>query len=387
MRVGKEWQTIPSGGGEYLRMARTLGAPKPPSIADYMPNEPIDERFAWQIPKSEWVNSDPDENNPDDHRWHVETALQGGETVAPEVLADYPDLAAKYAKPATGSSAAPKPPDVNALKKNPKADIEHLAALQKQHAEGSPEWESLDMARDNVSHADRRDNSVLSALHGGDAQHGKRHFVLERLASAAAASEPKGAKAATDAITSLGGQLDGPAPGATVPHDASKYDGPEGAFTGDAVKVVRQPVTYNGALVYRGKVEPVSGTTAATNVDTAPPAGDQSGKNPSSTLDSGRGASNNTPTPPTTGGQQGGGKMDAKVRKIRVPEVGAQFTVLNPDGGLMVVVHRGGRKYEQVGGSSRGLQEIPDIDRAVSERIESENLWRKLGVHPDQLSG
>lgn len=164
---------------------------------------------------------------------------------------------APAAKPAA-KSAAPK---LAALAKNPKADLKFIEKLQAQYPEGAIEREWLDVAKDNASGVATRDLSTLAALHGKGPEalaHARRHYVLERLASAAAQAhadgDAAGAKALAGAIGALGGTPHGPAPGASTGFDASYYDGPSGTFTGDPVRVTLQPVVYNGALVYRGKV-------------------------------------------------------------------------------------------------------------------------------------
>jgi hypothetical protein len=75
--------------------------------------------------RGELMRFEDEDHRLSDHRRHVEAALALGKPVPAEVLADYPDLAAKYAKPDTGTAAAPVKTRLQAL-------------AEKAHAQGTP---------------------------------------------------------------------------------------------------------------------------------------------------------------------------------------------------------------------------------------------------------
>jgi hypothetical protein len=235
-----------------------------PQSLDHVLDESYKERLADSFARSGDIVTDTDRQR---HRSAVRNALLLGKPVPPEVLADYPDLAPQQ----TGTSAAPNPPDVSALKKNPKADAEHLNALAARTSDPAVK-DAIESAAWN-----------LDGVTGDETA--RRRATLEQLAASHRTlhdgGNAAGAEAVADVVRQYGGKLHGPAVGQPAAGDGRYYEMPAGTFTGDNLTVKRQPVVHTdarGREFVAGKGELASGSAAATGVDTGTAGGAQGGE-------------------------------------------------------------------------------------------------------------
>jgi hypothetical protein len=150
---------------------------------------------------------------------------------------------------------------VSALKKNPKADAEHLNALAARTSDPAVK-DAIESAAWN-----------LDGVTGDETA--RRRATLEQLANSHRilhdGGNAAGAEKVAQVIAGYGGKLHGPAVGETVEGNGRYYDMPAGSFTGDKLTVKRQPVVHTdaqGREFVASKGELTSGTAAATGVDT-----------------------------------------------------------------------------------------------------------------------
>jgi len=207
---------------------------------------------------------------------------------------------------ATGSAAAPTPPDVSALKRNPKADAEHLNALAARTSDPAVK-DAIESAAWN-----------LDGVTGDETA--RRRATLEQLAASHRAlhdgGNAAGAEAVADVVRQYGGKLHGPAVGQPAAGDGRYYEMPAGTFTGDNLTVKRQPVVHTdarGREFVASKGELASGSAAATGVDTGTAGGNTTPTQGGSAMNGNAGGGEPPKVPPVASGAGDGAESEPHI--------------------------------------------------------------------------